>query len=189
MSAWELPVSLNVGGQDWSIRYDFRAVLDILKFFQDPEYEMDEKQEICLDILYVDYANMPYSLHEEALKKAVEFIDAGIKDDGRPHPKLMDWEQDAPLITSAINGVLHTEIRSPASLHWWTFIGAYMEIRESLFSDILSIRNKKAKGKKLEKWELEFYSENKSLIDANGQGAERSQEEKDAIRKAFGLKG
>ena len=47
-------------------------------------------------------------------------------------------------------------------LHWWTFLGAYMEIGESLFSQILSVRMKKAKGKKLEDWEREFYKENKT---------------------------
>lgn len=188
MSVWELPIALEVGDQEWNIRYDFRAILDILKYFQDPEYEQDEKEMICLDILYVDFANMPYDLYEEALEKAVEFIDMGIKDDSQNQLKVMDWEQDAPLITSAINGVLRTEIRSPQPLHWWTFLGAYMEIRESLFSDILSIRHKKAKGKKLEKWEEEFYKENKSLINLKNRKSERSQEEQEALRKLFGIK-
>lgn len=188
MSAWELPTSLIVDSKEWDIRYDFRAVLDILKYFQDPEYEQDEKEMICLDILYIDFANMPYTLYEEALEKAVEFIDMGIKDDSKNQLKVMDWEQDAPLITSAINGVLRTEIRSPQPLHWWTFLGAYMEIRESLFSDILSIRHKKAKGKKLEKWEEEFYEENKSLIILKDRKSERSQEEQEALRKLFGIK-
>lgn len=188
MTAWDLPSSLCVGGQEWSIRTDFRAVLDILKYFNDPEYEEDEKWEICLDILYENFSDMPPELWEEAARKAIEFIDMGIKDDSKNQLKVMDWEQDAPLITSAINGVLRTEIRSPQPLHWWTFLGAYMEIRESLFSDILSIRHKKAKEKKLEKWEEEFYKENKSLIILKDRKSERSQEEQEALRKLFGIK-
>ncbi|WP_278320796.1 hypothetical protein [Lacrimispora sphenoides] len=38
-----------------------------------------------------------------------------------------------------------------------------MEIEEGTFSMVLGIRQKIAKGKKLEKWEEEFYRNNKAL--------------------------
>ena len=189
MNAWELPSSLSVGGQEWSIRTDFRAVLDILKYFQDPEYEEDEKWEICLDILYENFADMPTELWKEAAQKAVEFVDVGVKDDGKKRPKIMDWDQDAPIIATAVNSVLGGEIRSPRPTHWWTFLGAYMEIGESLFSQVLNIRQKKVKNEKLEKWEQKFYSENKALIDLISSKPERSEEEKGRLRELFGLKG
>ncbi len=189
MTAWDLPSSLCVGGQEWSIRTDFRAVLDILKYFNDPEYEEDEKWEICLDILYENFSDMPPELWKEAAQKAIEFIDMGIRDDGKKRPKIMDWEQDAPIIATAVNNVIGGEIRSPRPTHWWTFLGAYMEIGESLFSQVLNIRNKKKKGEKLEKWEQKFYAENRALIDLRSKKSERSEEEKEAIRKVFGIKG
>ena len=40
-----------------------------------------------------------------------------------------------------------------------------MEIGECSFSNIVSIRSKKQKGKKLDKWEEEFYREHKKEID------------------------
>lgn len=40
-------------------------------------------------------------------------------------------------------------------------MGAYMEISEGLFHEILLIRQKRMSGKKLEKWEQEFYRKNK----------------------------
>ena len=187
MNAWELPTCLCVGGENWKIRTDFRAVLDILKYFNDPEYEPDEQWEICLDILYEDYANMPYSIRNEAAEKAMEFIDMGIKDDGKRKPHTMDWEQDAAIIIPSVNRVLGKEVRALEYLHWWTFLGAYMEIGESLFSQILNIRQKKAKGKKLEKYEQEFYKDNKALIDLQVKRVERSQEEKDELRALFGF--
>lgn len=165
MSIWILPTSLRVGGVDWQIRSDFRAILDILKYFSDPEYEPDEQWEICLTILYVDYENMPDHLYEEAATKAIEFIDMGIKDDGRRKPHTMDWEQDAPIIIPAVNRTLGKEIRSLEYLHWWTFMGAYMEIGESLFSQIVNIRHKKQSKKPLDQWERDFYRNNKGLID------------------------
>lgn len=49
-------------------------------------------------------------------------------------------------------------------MHWWTFLGYFGEIEEGLFSTVVNIRNKRANGKKLDKWEIEFYNKNKALI-------------------------
>lgn len=181
MSAWELPTALRVGETDWKIRTDFRAVLDVLKYFSDPEYETDERWEICLDILYEDYANMPIQLKQEAAKQAVEFIDMGIKDDGRRKHHTMDWDQDAAVIIPSVNRVIGCEIRAVPYMHWWTFLGAYMEIGESLFSQIVCIRQKKAKHKKLEKWEREFYQENKGMIDLQKKYTDEEKAERDKL--------
>lgn len=180
MSAWELPTSLCVGGENWNIRTDFRAILDILKYFSDPEYE-DVRWDICLDILYEDYGDMPYRLRQEAAEKAIDFIDMGMKDDGRRKPHSMDWEQDAPIYIPALNRVLGKEIRSVAYLHWWTFLGAYMEIGECLFSQVLNIRQKKMSGKKLEKWEQKFYRDNKELVDLKKKYTEAEKAEQERL--------
>ncbi len=34
------------------------------------------------------------------------------------------------------------DIRSIKYMHWWTFFGLYLEIGESLFSTVVSIRDK-----------------------------------------------
>lgn len=188
MSAWELPTCLCVGGKEWDIRTDFRAILDILKYFSDPDYEPDEQWEICLDILYKDYADMPGKLKQEAAEQAVSFIDMGIKDDGKRSPGMMDWEQDAGILVPAVNKAAGCEVRALPYLHWWTFLGYYMEIGESLFSHVLNIRQKKRKRKKLEKWEAEFYRENKKLIDLKKQERKRPEHEQEALRALFGTK-
>lgn len=179
MSAWELPTSLHVGGVDWQIRTDFRAILDILKYFADPDYELDEQWEICLRILFTDEVFESFDTNQirEAIQQAIWFIDMGIEDDGKAKPHLMDWEQDAPVIIPSVNRVIGKEIRSMEYLHWWTFLGAYMEIGESLFSQVLSIRIKKSKGKKLEKWEQEFYRDNKDIVDIRTKYTEDEKEE------------
>ena len=61
----------------------------------------------------------------------------------RAETALMDWEQDAPIIIPSVNRVLGKEIRALPYLHWWTFMGAYMEIGESLFSQVVSLRKKR----------------------------------------------
>lgn len=69
------------------------------------------------------------------------------------------------------------------------FLGAYMEIGESLFSQILSVRMKKAKGKKLEDWEREFYKENKTLIDLDVKYSEEELEEQKRLNDLLNGKG
>lgn len=190
-SAWEFPNSLNIGGIDYEIRTDFRAILDLLNALEDPDLIDEDKQittymksRVILEIMFPDCDNIPQENIQEALDKVSEFIDMGIGDDSKK-PKIMDWKQDAPIIIPAINKVLNKEIRAEKYMHWWTFLGAYMEIGEGLFSNVIHIRQKKAKGKKLEKWELEFYKENKSLIDFQHK-EKRSNEEKEMLRDYFG---
>ena len=192
-SAWEFPTSLNVGGVDYEIRTDYRAVLDLLAALSDPELTDSDAQmqsymqsRVILEIMFPECDSIPMEHWQEALNKVSDFIDMGISDDHKK-PKTMDWEQDAPILIPAINSVLNCEIRAQEYIHWWTFLGAYMSIGESLFSNIIHIRQKKASGKKLEKWEQDFYRENKSLIDFK-QKDQRSEEEKDALRSYFGYK-
>jgi hypothetical protein len=184
MSAWELPTSLSVGGEFWNIRTDFRAILDILKCFSDPEYQ-DVQWEICLRILYEDFEKMPPELYDKAMEQAIDFIDMGIKDDGKRRPHTMDWEQDAVVIIPSVNRVVGREIRSLEYMHWWTFLGAYMEIGESLFSQIIHVRQKLAKHQKLEKWEKDFYKENKNLVDLEKRYTEEEQKEIDELLSIF----
>lgn len=196
MDAWNLPTSLEISGKEYSIRTDYRVILDILAAMNDPnifepsmsEDEMKrEKTLTMLQILYVDFEKIPSDYWDEASKKACEFIDCGIKDDGKPKPRTMDWEQDAPLIVPAINKTANLDVRSVEYMHWWTFFGLYMEIGESTFSTVVSIRDKKRRGKKLEKWEQNFYKNNKSLIDLKSRNSDRSNDEKEALRKLLGI--
>ena len=191
MNVWSFPTSLDIGGVEYEIRTDYRVVLDLLMALNDPELtDSDNKMSaymqsrVILEIMFPDCDNIPQEHIQEALNKVTEFIDMGIGDDSKK-PKTMDWEQDAPIIIPAINKVLNKEIRAEKYMHWWTFLGAYMEIGEGLFSNIIHIRQKKAKGKKLEKWEQEFYKENKSLIDFQHK-EKRSNEEKEMLRDYFG---
>ena len=157
----QLPRELEVNGRMYAIRTDFRDVLNILCAFSDPELEDGEKLYTCLYILYEDYDSIPDGDLEAAFKAALSFISNGANEDGRKSPHVMDWEQDENLLFPAINKVAGCEVRSAEYIHWWTFIGYYMEISEGVFSNVISLRMKKAKGKKLEKWEQEFWNANK----------------------------
>lgn len=185
MNSWELPKAIELDGKEYEIRSDYRAILDILIYFQDPNYENDEKIEIALRIFYEDFDEIPVKLYQEAYIAMKDFIDMGIKDDGYVRPRTMDWEQDSPYIISGINKVIGKEVRAVEYMHWWTFLSAYMEIGEGSFSNIVSIRAKKAKGKKLEKWEQEFYRENKSRIDLNTKYSDEEKAEQERLKALF----
>lgn len=179
---WDLPRSLNVGGVVYPIRTDFRVVLDILRAFNDPDLDDVGKNCVMLRLIFPGWRDIPKGHLEEAMRAAADFIDAGNKPNGKNHPKMIDWEQDAPLIIPAVNAVAHAEIREMQDLHWWTFLGWFMEIRESTFSSILYIRDKRIKGKKLEKWEKEFIRDNRHLVDFRKRKMET---EEDIAEKAY----
>lgn len=164
INAYQLPYSLNVNGVDYAIRTDFRVILDILEHMGNPEYEDDVKIEIMLRILFLDWQSIPTVDVFEAAQAAIDFIDMGLGGEKTNSPRLMDWQKDAPLILPAVNNALGVDVRGLAELHWWTFLGAYMNIGESLFSEVVYIRSKKARGEKLEKHELKFLRENYNLI-------------------------
>lgn len=185
MNLYELPTSLTVGGVEREIRSDYRAVLDILIALNDPDLDGQTKNAVFLQILYPGWAEIPPEDLQEALDKACAFIDHGQEDDGKKRPRLIDWEQDAGLILPAVNSVAHDEVRALPYLHWWTFLGYFMEIGDSTFSTVLNIRKKRAKGKKLEKWEEEFSKENKSLIQIDK--ANEHSEEEEAFWELLGF--
>ena len=180
-----LPTTLSVDGVDYAIRSDVRVVLNIFEAFNDTELNEKEKVIVMLKCLYVV---VPEDL-EKAAEKAVWFIDGGSSatQSDRPHNKvkLIDWEQDEQLIFSAVNKVAGTEIRTLDYLHWWTFLGFFNEIGEGLFSTVLNIRSKKAKGKKLEKYEQDFYKSHKDLIDIKKKYTEEEKEEMARINDIF----
>lgn len=183
MTGYDLPESITLGGRDYPIRTDFRDILNIIDALEDPDLTDESKSMVFFTALFRD--PVPPEYQREAITKGMEFIAAGISDDagGKPAPKVMDWNQDASMIIPAINRVAGTEIRALPHLHWWTFVGYYMEIGESQFSNVLNIRQKRAKHKKLEKYEQDFYRANKSRIDLKRRISEDEQKTLDDIKK------
>lgn len=181
---YELPKSLEVSGVEYEIRSDFRAVLDICAALSDIDLTNEEKAYVCLDIFYPFFSEMPPEHYEEAIKKCFWFINCGAdEENNRKAPKLMDWEQDFQYIVAPINRVLGTEIRAVEYLHWWSFISAYYEIGDCTFAQIVRIRDKKAKGKKLDKAEQEWYKNNRKLVDLK----QTLSESEKAILKEWGV--
>lgn len=195
---YSLPTSLTIHGKEYELRTDFRAILDILRLSDDTALEEDgesmspwEKDyfriNVSIRIAFPEWKEIPVEDYEEALTKLYEFIDCGMKEGDKKKPELMNWDKDAPILIPAINSVAGREIRTLPYLHWWTFLGYYLEIGESVFSQVVNIRKKKAEHKKLDEWEKKFYAENKSMIDLSRKQNRRSEQERDELEKIFGI--
>ncbi len=180
-----LPVTLEVNGSEYPIRTDYRDVLTILEAFEDPDLEAGEKVFACLYILYPDFADIPQTDLEEAYRQAAWFIDCGaeMRDEAKRSPRLVDWEQDERILFPAINTIAGHEVRALDYLHWWTFMGYFMEIREGTYAQVLNLRQKRAKGKKLEKWEQEFWRTNKDICRIRKKLSEDEKAEQELLKK------
>lgn len=160
----QLPETLPINGRQYAINADFRNILRIFEAFGDALLTPEEKAFICVKRLYCE--EIPKRCLEEAIRKAYWFCDGGDMPKTEPEKvRTMDWNHDESILFPAISkaaGIV--DVRSLPFMHWWTFLGLFGEIGDGLFSTVMHIRQKKIKGKKLEKWEREFLTRNKELV-------------------------
>ena len=191
---YELPTSIELEGQSFAIRDDgdFRMVLDCFSILNDYDLELEERLLGALSIFYADIKKDLSEISklpsiEEAVKKMYEFFNCRSPEisQKRPDYKLIDWEVDEILITSAINQVAGKEIRLEKYIHWWTFMGYYMAVGECSLSTVVSIRHKIATNQKLEKYEKKFRAENPQYFTVDVRS--KAQQEADAmVRNLWG---
>lgn len=175
---YDLPKSVEIDGKKYAIRTDFREILDIFEAMNDPDLTDEDKSIVTLNIFYYDMP--PYEVWNEALKQFVWFVNMGEDEPNKARPKLMDWSQDFNYIVAPVSRVIGKDVRGIKHLHWWTFLGAFYEIGECTFSQIVAIRDKKQKGKQLDKWEKDWYREHRELVDFK---TVYSEDEKDLLKQ------
>lgn len=161
MDLWKLPKTAEIGGTVYPINVDFRDILEILRYLNDESRPLYLRWQIALGLFYD--GEIPYCDQQEAMQYLSEFISYG-QPEGKPGPKLMDWDQDAQMIIGDINKVAGIDVRGVDFVHWWTFLSYFYGIGEGQLSTVVSIRSKQSKGKKLEKWEQDFFRENKDKV-------------------------
>ena len=159
-----LPKSLTVNGVEQPIRWEYTAALDAIAALNNRELKDNEKVFAFLYILYENFDTFGKDDYAPAFEAGIEFINNDMDTDKKQRVKMVDFEQDYRIMIAAINRIAGREIRNEDDIHWWTFLGWFMEIGECTYSTVLTIRSKQAKGKKLEKYEQEFLSENKNLV-------------------------
>ncbi len=184
MSAWELPRSVEIGSEKYQVNTDFRDILEIIGHLNDRNNPEFIRWQIAVSLFFEDMP--PRKKMQEAMQAMSDFISQGEENDGRIRPKLIDWEQDAQAIIADVNKVAGQEIRALPYLHWWTFLSFFRGIGEGQLSTIVSIRSKLAKHQKLEKWEKEWYMDNKSAVDFKKKYTAEELSEKERLNKLLG---
>lgn len=176
MRPGELPLALTINGRKYPIDTDYRNVLQIVIAMNDENLTDRDKAYICMRRLFENMTDLPKDDYQEAYEKASDFIACGMVGD-RGSPNIVNWEKDQPLIFPEINKIAGCEVRALPYMHWWTFLGYFQSVdREGLWGSVLTIRQKRAKGKKLEKYEKEFMSANKSLISMKKQDRKKNRD-------------
>lgn len=178
---FDLPTKVEVGGVEYAIRTDFRVMLELSAALDDVALDDEGRAYVALILFYIEPNAIPPAHHQEAVEKCLWFLNCGQerRDDSR-EPKVIQWEKDFQHIAGPVNKVLGYECRSiPANedgtggLHWWSFMAAFREIGDCYFAQIVSIRDKKARGKTLDKSEKDFYRKNVSAIEIKQQYTEQ----------------
>ena len=185
---FELPISISINGKDYPIRNkgDYRTIEDCFIALNDTELTYEYRIATCLVIFYeqftcIDDINDEFNTEtlSLAVKEMFNFFNCGSENIGSKKPyKLIDWQKDEQLVVSSINAVAYQEIRSVPYLHWWTFMGYFMNIGDCLLSNIVNIREKIVKGKKLEKHERQFMMENPQYFNWERRTEEQIEDDK-----------
>ena len=166
-----LPKTVQVGDKEHEIRYDFRVILEIITMLSDVELTGAEKTQALFTMFYLKPEEI--TDFQGAAQACMDFIEGTKRERKAKSPRLTDWEQDFDYIIAPVNRVLGYEsraveydpIKNTGGVHWWTFLAAYMEIGgDCLYSQIVSIRDKQARKKKLEKYEKEWLKRNSDLV-------------------------
>lgn len=159
-----LPTSVTIGKIEYKIRSDYRDILEIISVLNDPDYDERLKTIMVLTAFYAEPELIPAHKLQEAMNVMFAFISQNDNTQNTP-AGTVEWEQDFKYIIAPINRILGCEARSLDYMHWWTFLSAYLEIGDCFFAQIVNIRNKRARNKKLDKAEQEFYKRNREIID------------------------
>ena len=79
--SYGLPKSVDIDGQEFAIRYDYRVILDIFEAMNDPDSSEEDRALDVLQIFYVDFDEL--TDYDAAIKEVFRFINGG---EERPPP-------------------------------------------------------------------------------------------------------
>lgn len=180
MSNWSTPTWVEINGEKYDIRNrcDYRVILDTIEALDDKEEDSDFKLYCALNIFYQNPQKLPNifiisdnketQILNEAITKMMEIINIGnpVKKQQKNQPKIMDWKHDFKNIAAPLSHVLGYSVRDENNYtHWYDFIGAYSEIKECYWSEVIKVRGKIIRHESLDENEKKFYSSHKDDID------------------------
>ena len=181
MERWQLPRQVRFGGKSYGICCDFRDILEIFTYFQNPDLPEFLKWSVALGLFYEE--EIPPQHRREAAEYLCRFLNGGREETAASGVPLLDWQQDADVICADVNKVAGQEIRALPFLHWWTFLSWFHAVGEGQLSTLVSIRDKLRKGRKLEKWEQEYCRANRGRVELRKKYSAMELAEQERLRK------
>lgn len=160
MDLYQLPVKTKLGECEYHLHTDYRDILEIFSYLDDPDLPEAVRWQIALALFYEE--PVPEDQYQAALDYLVAFLCCGRAD--RPGPRLMDWNHDAPAILAGVNRAAGQEIRALPYVHWWSFLSWFHAMEPGQLSTLVSIRQQLHRGKPLEPWQQEFYRANPQAV-------------------------
>lgn len=182
MDLFDLPVTAQIGGRKYHLNTDFRVVLRVIGYLNDPDLPPVFGWLAALALFYRE--EVPPQMEAEAAHFLSEFIRYG--QDSKNAPRLMDWQQDATAILSDISAVAGEDVRSRPYLHWWSFLALFQGIGQGQLSLRVAIRDKLRRGQKLEPWEQEYYRANREDIVLRSVETQAQRQERQRLEKLLG---
>ena len=167
-----------------AIRTDYRDILELLRWLggtADPQLDQSGRWYVAMRLFYPTFAEMPQACWPQATDFLAQFLAAGRREQARPGPPLMDWQQDAPLIAAGISRAAGQDVRTLPYLHWWSFLAWFDAIGEGSFATVVAIRDKLRRGKRLENWELDFYRTHRAAVELRSPASPAQEAEKQRL--------
>lgn len=161
----KFPTKIQIGDTIHEINTDFRNCLKIILAYEDDNLTIEEKTTIMLMRLY-GFVPKNAEEQEEAIKKGILFLDCGEEQKDNDSPRIYSFSKDGKYIYAAIESSnVNLDLESIKYLHWWKFCYKFLEIgKDTTFSNIISLRDKKNKGK-LTKEERNIFIESREILD------------------------
>ena len=177
MDLYQLPVRTVLGGREYHLHTDYRDVLEIFSYLENPDLPVPVRWRIAMALFYEE--PVPQEDWQAALDYLTQFLECG--QHSRPGPQLMDWQHDASAILAGVNRVAGKEIRALPYVHWWSFLSWFHAMEPGQLSTLVSIRDRLRRGKPLETWQQEFYRADPKAVELPQRLSDRERQEKNAI--------
>ena len=110
MTGWDLPEALEIAGRSEPIRADFREVLEVIRLLDDSAEPPEARAFLAMGVFYRKFSALPPALRGQAMEAMLRFLAGGEEDSGPAGPRLLDWQQDLPLIVADVNKAAGCEI-------------------------------------------------------------------------------
>lgn len=176
-----LPESLQVGGTEYPIRTDFRAVLKY-----DRCIHMEDEVRGLIEALSALYIEVPPDI-ENAVAAANWFIQCGKSEEKRHSPsnrvmgvngkKSFDFEVDDIRLWTAVKARYGIDLLRVKNLHWWIFRGMVDDIGEdTVLARVMYYRTVDTNAEDLPRKRKEFLVAVQRFYELNEYEEERDEE-------------